>query len=386
MFKRITLTSWALLLLTSAANAETIWLLLPGNKLVTIDSAAPGTTTAALSVSGLGAGESLVGIDFRPKTGALYALAVATGNGRVYQISRETGAATAVGAGGIPLVGTHFGFDFNPTADRIRVVSDANQNLRVHPDTGALAAIDQNLAYAADDVHATIDPIVGAAAYTDNIDGATATTLYGIDLATCNLVRQSPPNDGILHSVGSHNIGQPLQSVGFDISGQSGEAYATFDVGDGFKLYRIDSSSGAACLVGALAGDAGVRVIGLAVPVSEGTCVPSTTALCLNHDRFRLTAAWRTADGQSGFGRAVEHIEDSGYFWFFDPHNTEITAKVLNGCELNDSYWVFASGLTNVEVTLTVTDTLTGMAWTFTNPLHHAFQPIQDVSAIASCP
>lgn len=99
-----------------------------------------------------------------------------------------------------------------------------------------------------------------------------------------------------------------------------------------------------------------------------------------------MTAAWRTSDGKTGKARAAPLTDDSGSFWFFDRANLEMIVKVLNGCGLNDRYWVFAGGLTNVEVTLTVTDTRTGQTKTYKNPLNKTFTPFQDTNAFATCP
>jgi Domain of unknown function (DUF4394) len=116
------------------------------------------------------------------------------------------------------LVGIEFGFDFNPTVDRIRVVSDAGQNLRLHPDTGAVAAVDGSLNYAAGDANAGRQPRVVGAAYTnpDN-NPATGTTLFVIDSSLDIGATQDPPNAGTLNtfmSLGA-NAGDLL---GFDIS------------------------------------------------------------------------------------------------------------------------------------------------------------------------
>ena len=97
-------------------------------------------------------------------------------------------------------------------------------------------------------------------------------------------------------------------------------------------------------------------------------CVPGATALCLEGGRFRVETAWTTADGQTGSGQAHALSGDSGYFWFFDPGNVEMLVKVLNGCSIDAKHWVFAGGLTNVRVVLTVTDTLNGVVRTYTNP------------------
>ncbi|HKA36725.1 MAG TPA: hypothetical protein VKH43_07880 [Thermoanaerobaculia bacterium] len=114
-------------------------------------------------------------------------------------------------------------------------------------------------------------------------------------------------------------------------------------------------------------------------------CAEDATAMCLNNGRFRVTAAWRSAQG-SGQGQAVRLTGDSGYFWFFSASNAELIVKALNACSFNNRYWVFSGGLTNVEVTLTVTDTATGAVKVYVNPLNTAFQPIQDTSAFATCP
>ena len=117
-----------------------------------------------------------------------------------------------------------------------------------------------------------------------------------------------------------------------------------------------------------------------------GACTPNATTLCLNNGRFRVTATFATSAGQSGNGMAVPETSDTGMFWFFSANNIEMILKVVNGCALNSRYWVFAGGLTNVAVTMTVTDTANGTFKTYTNPQGVAFQPIQDTDAFATCP
>lgn len=190
----------------------------------------------AKAITGIVAGENIVGIDFRPANGQLYALGSTS---RLYTLNASSGAAALVGAGPLTtaLSGTSFGFDFNPTVDRIRVVSDSKQNLRLHPETGAVAAVDLEL-----------NPgiaAVSAAAYTNNFAGATTTILFDIDHTTDKLYQQNPPNNGVLVEVGS--LGINVESInGFDIGGTSGEAYGIFKVGNGQALYRINLTSGAA--------------------------------------------------------------------------------------------------------------------------------------------
>lgn len=117
-----------------------------------------------------------------------------------------------------------------------------------------------------------------------------------------------------------------------------------------------------------------------------GNCAPGSTSLCLSGGRFRVEAAWRTPDGQTGAGQAVPLTADTGYFWFFGASNVEMVIKVLNACGLNSRFWVYAGGLTNVQVDVTVTDTQRGVAKTYHNPQGTAFRPVQDTSAFATCP
>jgi len=120
-------------------------------------------------------------------------------------------------------------------------------------------------------------------------------------------------------------------------------------------------------------------------PTGVGSCVPDANTLCLSNARFRVRAYWTRPDNSSGSGTAVSLSGDSGYFWFFSATNIELIVKVLNGCGINSQYWVFASGLTNVNVTMIVEDTVTGASQTYLNPQGQAYQPLQDTSAF-SCP
>ena len=120
-------------------------------------------------------------------------------------------------------------------------------------------------------------------------------------------------------------------------------------------------------------------------PQGSGPCAASATALCLSGGRFRVTASWQTATA-SGDGTAVQLTPDTGYFWFFSDTNVEMIVKVLNACTINNKYWVFAGGLTDVRVTVSVTDTSNGSVRTYINPQSTAFQPVQDTGAFATCP
>ena len=120
-----------------------------------------------------------------------------------------------------------------------------------------------------------------------------------------------------------------------------------------------------------------------------GPCVPDDHTLCLNADRFSVTAGFQlTPSGPTFETSAVKLTADSGYFWFFGPDNVELVVKVLQACsEPFHSYWFFAAGLTNVEVGITVVDRETGASKTYTNPRGTPFAPIQDTAAFPeSCP
>ena len=163
------------------ANAATAFGLSVTNQIITFDTSSPGVATSAVAVTGMLPGEVPLAIDVRPATGQLYALG---SQSRLYVVNPVTGVATVVGSGFTPaLSGATFGFDFNPTVDRIRVVSNTGQNFRINPDTGALAATDVALNPGA--------PNVVGSAYTNNFAGATVTTLYAIDATTDQLFVQN---------------------------------------------------------------------------------------------------------------------------------------------------------------------------------------------------
>jgi hypothetical protein len=117
-----------------------------------------------------------------------------------------------------------------------------------------------------------------------------------------------------------------------------------------------------------------------------GPCVADGTTLCLAGGRFKVRATFETSQPQSGQAQVVLLTPDTGYMWFFSSSNVEVVLKVLNACGVNNRYWVFAGGLTDVRVDVTVTDTQTGAVKTYSNPLGTRFAPIQDTSAFATCP
>lgn len=150
------------------------------------------------------------------------------------------------------------------------------------------------------------------------------------------------------------------------------------------------SSDGGATWTDLRASFSGFRALGIRVdPIREvappPTCVADRTSMCLAGGRFKVQASYITPQGDQGPGFATPLTDETGYFWFFARTNVEAVIKILNGCPVNDRFWVFAGGLTNVQVSLTVTDTHTGATKTYTNPQGTPFAPIQDTAAFATC-
>jgi hypothetical protein len=240
-----------------------------GTELLRFDSATPGTITGDVAVVGLHPGETIRGIDFRPLNGHLYALGITNTSGpdtgRLYELNGKSGLLTPVAAGGASFSttladGASYGFDFNPVVDRIRVVNSAGQNLRVNPNNGLLAGSDSNLTPGSN--------VVGMA-YDRNFEGASLTTLFGIDRTTNSLVRQGgvnglpSPNGGGITAVGPLGVTPDNGNVGFDIQGGSNLAFAALTAGGVTRLYTVNLVTGAATPVGPVGGAAGV--LGLAV-------------------------------------------------------------------------------------------------------------------------
>jgi hypothetical protein len=263
-----------------AARKVTVLAVTDDMALIRVNAGRPAEVLARVPVDGLAAGERLVGIDFRVARGVLYALSSA---GRLYTLDPATGRLSAVNRGARPvrLSGGAHGFDFNPTVDRIRVVSADGTNLRLHPDTAepvdgdpAAAGLqaDRMLAYAADDPNAARRPAVVAAAYTYNPRDDRLTTNFAIDRALGALVLQgsregvSPavsPNAGVLRTVGPLGTGA-LADASFDIADAGGAAIAAVRAPRGdTRLLLVDLDSGRGSPLGRL-GD-GRPVVGIAI-------------------------------------------------------------------------------------------------------------------------
>lgn len=258
---------------------ETVYALTDTHELLRFNAGQPRRILERKPLRGLPAGDAVVGIDYRVARGVLYAL---TRSGALYTVDTATGGLTRVGSAplGLSLPDGAYGVDFNPVADRLRVVS-GRFNLRVHPDTGTAVDFDPatpglqpdpELHYAAGDAAAGRTPDVVGAAYTYNKTDDKLTTNYALDRATGTLVMQGSregvqpvvsPNTGRLSTVGPLGLG-PLADASFDIADVSGAALAGIrKPGGAARLYRIDLGSGRATLVGTI-GD-GKPLRGLAI-------------------------------------------------------------------------------------------------------------------------
>ncbi len=303
-----------------AVRPETVYALTAGGKLIRFNPGVPGAISSSLSISGLGSGESLVGIDFRPATGVLYALSNAS---RTYTINTRTGVATQVGAAPLAtaLNGQSFGVDFNPVVDRIRVVSDANQNFRINPNNGAIANApppDMPLTFAPADPNAAQTPNVVGSAYTNSFLGASSTTLYGIDSNLNALVTQGTaagvtpavsPNMGQLFTVGSLGTGvDPNGVLGFDISSETGVALASFNTDGGAttNLFTVNLTTGASTLIGAIGGGDIILDIAIEVRLPDVFAVtPSNILVSFNAATPGVINSSRVIRGLSGRERIV---------------------------------------------------------------------------------
>jgi len=199
----------------------------------------------------------LTGIDVRPADKKLYGLSQAS---TLFVIDPDTGAATRVSRLTSAFRGAASGFDFNPQADRLRLVASNGQNLRVKVEVGAVG-IDGMLSYAPNDVHSGRRPTVSAAAYTNSVAGARSTILLVIDHELDILIQQEPPNDGVLTTIGPLGVNCSA-AAGFDIVTDGRGVDHAFLV-CGSELFRLDINSGAARFLGKIATTG--EMIGLAV-------------------------------------------------------------------------------------------------------------------------
>jgi len=238
----------------STVDAATIAALQNGHTIVWIDTDQK-RVTGSVRLQG---GATLAGLDVRPADGRVYGLAP---DGAIVTVDVKTGAWQKVSQlsealpAGVPLT-----VDFNPVADRLRIIGGNGLNLRVNVADGK-AIVDGTLKYAATDASMRTTPMVAAGAYTNSVAGAKETTLFDVDLTARTLLRQAPPNDGVLTTVGA--LGVALDGVAFDVWADGTGANVGWLVSGGV-LYTVDLATGAAALHGRISGWSG-RVTDIAV-------------------------------------------------------------------------------------------------------------------------
>ena len=234
-----------------AVQAQTVAALV-GDDMIALVDVAGKKAGAPMKVSGLSG--ALMGIDVRPADGMLYGLVA---DGTVVTIDPSSGKATMKSKLDAMLApATMATVDFNPVADRLRIIGSDGMNLRANVDDGKVTK-DGQLKFADADMHKGKTPRIVAGAYTNSMKGAKETTLFDID-ASGALVKQAPPNDGVLNSVGM--LGMEAGNVAFDIV--AGDAISEGWLMNGKTLYKVDLATGKASEVGMIAGvDGTVRDI-----------------------------------------------------------------------------------------------------------------------------
>ncbi len=234
-----------------------------GASLVTFSSANPSNVSVVADFSG--GANFLDGLDFRASTGELYGYLDATDS--FYRVNLSTGKLTLASTSTVATNTFTLGVDFNPVADRLRIVTESQQNLRANVDTGVTIA-DGTLTFAPGDVNeSSLATRIVEAAYTNNdTNASTGTQIYYIDSGLGILATSSSPNSGLLTTVGSLGVATS-EFVGFDIatslSGMNA-GYALLNGDTSPELFRIDLGTGAATSLGSLGTNAGI-LYGLAV-------------------------------------------------------------------------------------------------------------------------
>jgi hypothetical protein len=253
---RLALAAFGMITAAGAADAATLIGLTADNALVSIDSE---TRRAGAPVRVSGTDGRLIGIDQRPQDGRLYGV---TERGQIVTIDPATGRATEVSrlnqdfaSGGRAVV------DFNPMANRLRLMGMNGVNLRVNVENG-MAVTDGTLKYAAGTPFAETTPRVVAGAYTNSVAGAQATALYTIDTLTRSFNLQAPPNDGVQQPRGQVAAMLP-PGVAFDILAGAEGANTGFLL-VGATLHTVDLETGAPRALGEVAGLPAAEVVDIA--------------------------------------------------------------------------------------------------------------------------
>jgi Ca2+-binding RTX toxin-like protein len=263
-------------------------------RVLSIDSASPGVIAAALTPTGLSAGDVPQGIDVRPATGELLVLTANGGVGRIYRLDPVTGVASApVALAADPadltspytsLAGTAK-IDVNPVPDRVRIVTSTGQNLRVNPANG-LTTTDGDINPGT--------PVIAGVGYTNSFSGSVSTTLYDYNYTTDQLAIQNPPNNGTITAVGPSGIvANGGGEVGLDVT-PANAAFLSARVGVPYNLYSLDLTTGAATALGA---------------IGDGTVVIRDIAVAEN--LFRVAATTAAATESAGTAKVAVARDDA---------------------------------------------------------------------------
>ncbi|MBN8918315.1 MAG: DUF4394 domain-containing protein [Rhizobiales bacterium] len=230
------------------AQAQTVIALMDGNMIAPINAK---SWSAGKPMKVIGVDGKLIGIDVRPADGMLYGL---FDDGSIAVIDTSTAKATLKSKLGSTLArGVAATVDFNPVADRLRIIGSDGTNLRANVDDGKVTT-DGTLKFADTDMHKGETPNIVAGGYTNAVKGAKETALYNIDATIGALVKQAPPNDGVLTAIGK--LGVKAKSYAFDIVTVDAAASEGWLLADG-TLYRVDLAKGTASEVGKIKGVSG---------------------------------------------------------------------------------------------------------------------------------
>jgi len=241
----------------TAAQAGMVAVLTGDDTLTMVDTA---TQKAGKSMKVSGISGKIAGIDVRPADGMLYALGV---DGTIYTVDKAGKATMKSKMDTVLAASAMATVDFNPAADRLRVIGSDGTNLRVNVDDGK-TTVDGKLKFAETDMHKGEAPMIVAGAYTNSVKGTKETALYDIDGKIGGLIKQAPPNDGVLGAVGK--LGVTAKAIAFDIETAADGTNTGWLVADG-GLYKVDLTSGKAAMVG--------KISGLTAPVRDVAALPA---------------------------------------------------------------------------------------------------------------
>lgn len=241
-----------------SAQAGTLAALSGDNTLTMIDTT---TMKAGKSMKVSGVAGKIAGIDVRPADGLLYALGA---DGAIYTVDKAGKATMKSKMDKVLAASTLATVDFNPVADRLRVMGADGTNYRVNVDDGKVV-VDGSLKFADADMHKGETPNIVAGAYTNSVKGTKETALYDIDATIGGLIKQAPPNDGVLGAVGK--LGVKPKAIAFDIETDASGGNTGWLLADG-ALHKVDLATGKASMVG--------KITGLTASVRDVAALPAS--------------------------------------------------------------------------------------------------------------